>query len=76
LQEDLIPGTAWVVGIKYGNISNASMIAVGDEVTLEIVKSSNIRECVRIARLAKNDPAQVNKIIYTFGKYGTIDSQL
>jgi Holliday junction DNA helicase RuvB len=40
------------------------------------LKSSNIRECVRIARLAKNDSAQVNKIIYTFGKYGTIDSQL
>jgi Holliday junction DNA helicase RuvB len=40
------------------------------------LKSSNIRECVRIARLAKNDSAQVNKIIYTFGKYGLIDSQL
>jgi Holliday junction DNA helicase RuvB len=40
------------------------------------LKSSNIRECVRIARLAKNDSTQVNKIIYTFGKYGTIDSQL
>jgi MoxR-like ATPase len=38
------------------------------------LKSSNIRECVRIARLAKNDSAQVNKIIYTFGKYGTLDS--
>jgi MoxR-like ATPase len=39
------------------------------------LKSSNIRECVRIARLAKNDSAQVNKIISTFAKYGTIDSQ-
>jgi MoxR-like ATPase len=38
------------------------------------LKSSNIRECIRIARLAKNDSAQVNKIIYTFGKYGTLDS--
>jgi MoxR-like ATPase len=35
------------------------------------LKSSNIRECVRIARLAKNDPAQVNEIIETFAKYGT-----
>ena len=34
------------------------------------LKSSNIRECVRIARLAKNDYAQVNKIIDTFSKYG------
>ena len=33
------------------------------------LKSSNIRECVRIARLAKNDPTQVNRIIDTFAKY-------
>jgi Holliday junction DNA helicase RuvB len=33
------------------------------------LKSSNIRECVRIARLAKNDIAQVNRIIDTFAKY-------
>ena len=34
------------------------------------LKSTNIRECVRIARLAKNDSAQVNLIIDTFAKYG------
>jgi MoxR-like ATPase len=34
------------------------------------LKSANVRECVRIARLAKNDYAQVNKIIDTFAKYG------
>ena len=34
------------------------------------LKSSNIRECVRIARLARNDFAQVNRIIDTFAKYG------
>jgi DNA polymerase III delta prime subunit len=33
------------------------------------LKSSNIRECVRIARLVKNDPAQINRIIHTFTKY-------
>jgi Holliday junction DNA helicase RuvB len=33
------------------------------------LKSSNIRECVRIARLSKNDSAQVNRIIDTFEKY-------
>jgi Holliday junction DNA helicase RuvB len=33
------------------------------------LKSSNIRECVRIARLARNDSAQVNQIIDTFAKY-------
>ena len=33
------------------------------------LKSSNIRECVRIARLAKNDSAQVNRILDTFEKY-------
>ena len=38
------------------------------------LKSSNIRECVRIARLAKNDPAQVNRIIKTFAKYGTLET--
>jgi hypothetical protein len=31
-------------------------------------KSTNVRECVRIARLAKN-AAQVNRIIDTFAKY-------
>jgi MoxR-like ATPase len=36
-----------------------------------ILKSTNIRECVRIARLAKNDSAQVNRIIDTFAKYGS-----
>ena len=35
-----------------------------------ILKSTNIRECVRIARLARNDPAQVNRIVDTFAKYG------
>jgi Cdc6-like AAA superfamily ATPase len=34
------------------------------------LKSSNIRECVRIARLARNDPTQVNRIVDTFAKYG------
>ena len=34
------------------------------------LKSSNIRECVRIARLAKNDSTQVNRIMDTFAKYG------
>jgi Holliday junction DNA helicase RuvB len=38
------------------------------------LQSSNIRECVRIARLVKNDPAQVNRIIDTFAKYGMIDT--
>jgi Holliday junction DNA helicase RuvB len=33
------------------------------------LKSSNIRECVRIARLVKNDSAQVNRTIDTFAKY-------
>jgi Holliday junction DNA helicase RuvB len=33
------------------------------------LKSSNIRECVRIARLAKNDFAHVNRIVDTFAKY-------
>src|SRR5829696_8205014 len=37
------------------------------------LKSSNIRECVRIARLARNDSAQINRIIDTFAKYGKTD---
>jgi MoxR-like ATPase len=36
------------------------------------LKTSNIRECVRIARLAGNDSVQVNRIIDTFAKYGLI----
>jgi hypothetical protein len=43
-------------------------LLIADEVYNRL-KSSNIRECVRIARLAKNDTAQVNKIIDTFAKY-------
>jgi Cdc6-like AAA superfamily ATPase len=34
------------------------------------LKSTNIRECVRIARLSRNEPAQVNRIADTFAKYG------
>jgi len=34
------------------------------------LKSSNIRECVRIARLAGNDSVQVNRIVDLFAKYG------
>ena len=34
------------------------------------LKSSNIRECVRTARLARNDFTQVNRIVDTFAKYG------
>jgi MoxR-like ATPase len=37
------------------------------------LESSNIRECVRIARLARNDSDQVNKIIDTFAKFGKTD---
>src|SRR5215210_9092914 len=36
------------------------------------LKSSNIRECVRIARLAKNDSVQVNRIIDTLFYYSII----
>ena len=35
------------------------------------LKTSNIRECVRIARLARNDSVQVNRIVDVFAKYGT-----
>jgi DNA polymerase III delta prime subunit len=44
-------------------------LLIADDV-YNILKSTNIRECVRIARLARNDPAQVNRIIDTFAKYG------
>jgi len=40
------------------------------------LKSSNIRECVRIARLARNESTQVNKIMDTFAKYGSTDKEL
>ena len=33
------------------------------------LKSSNIRECVRIARLSRNNPDHVSRIIDTFVKY-------
>src|SRR5215207_11050484 len=33
------------------------------------LKSSNIRECVRIARLARNDPAEVNRVLEIFTKH-------
>ena len=44
-------------------------ILIADSV-FKRLKSANVRECVRIARLAKNGYAQVNKIIDTFAKYG------
>ena len=34
------------------------------------LKSVNVRECIRIDRLAGNDSAQVNRVIDTFAKYG------
>ena len=34
------------------------------------LKSSNIRECIRIARFARNDYAKASQIIDTFAKYG------
>jgi MoxR-like ATPase len=34
------------------------------------LKSANIRECVRIARLTKNDTSKVESVIDTFEKYG------
>jgi MoxR-like ATPase len=40
------------------------------------LKSSNIRECVRIARLARNNSAQINRIIDTFAKYGKTDMEV
>ena len=40
------------------------------------LKSSNIRECVRIDRLARNESTQVNKIMDTFAKYGSTDKEL
>jgi hypothetical protein len=49
----------------------ALLIAGG---VFNILKSSNIRECVRIARLSKSDSAQVNRITDTFAKYGEVDS--
>src|ERR671918_1642334 len=33
------------------------------DVVYNRLRSTNIRECVRIARLARNDPAQVNRIV-------------
>jgi Holliday junction DNA helicase RuvB len=43
-------------------------IVIADSV-FNRLKSSNIRECVRVARLAKNNPAEVNRIVNTFAKY-------
>jgi hypothetical protein len=40
------------------------------DVVYNRLKSTNIRKCVRIARLARNDSFQVNSIIDTFAKYG------
>jgi hypothetical protein len=40
------------------------------------LESLNIREYIRIARLSTNDSSQVNKIIDTFAKYGTTDTEL
>jgi hypothetical protein len=44
-------------------------LLIGDGV-FNRLKSSNIRERVRIARLTGDDYAQVDRIIDTFAKYG------
>ncbi len=54
---------------KEEGVDRAIALLIADGVYNRL-KSSNIRECVRIARLAKNDSNQVNKIIDTFAKYG------
>jgi MoxR-like ATPase len=38
------------------------------------LKSSNIRECIRVARLARNDSTQVNRIIDTFVEYEMVST--
>jgi DNA polymerase III delta prime subunit len=58
---------------KEGVDRNVALI-IADSVFNKL-KSSNIRECVRIARLAKNDSSQVDKIIETFTKYKMNDNQ-
>jgi DNA polymerase III delta prime subunit len=58
---------------KEGVDGNVALI-IADSVFHKL-KSSNIRECVRIARLAKNDPSQINKIVETFAKYEMNDIQ-
>jgi hypothetical protein len=40
------------------------------------LKSTNIRESVRIDRLAKNDCTQVNRIVYKFAKYRMTEPNL
>jgi hypothetical protein len=40
------------------------------------LKSSNIRECVRIARLARNDITQINLIVDMFARYATNNGPL
>ena len=48
-------------------------LLIADEVYNRL-KSTNIRECVRIARLARNYSAQVNRIIDTFAKYEMVNT--
>jgi MoxR-like ATPase len=50
-------------------IDNDIALLIADGV-FNRLKSSNIRECVRIARLARNDPTQIKRILDTFAKYG------
>jgi hypothetical protein len=56
-----------------GGVDGDVALIIADGVFNKL-QSSNIRECVRIARLVKNDPAQVNRIIDTFAKYGMIST--
>jgi Holliday junction DNA helicase RuvB len=53
------------------SVDRAIALIIADAVYNRL-KNSNIRECVRIARLAKNDSAQVNRVIDTFAKYGSL----
>jgi Holliday junction DNA helicase RuvB len=69
-EEEFVEIVVNVLDREEGVDRNVAQI-IADGVFNEL-KSSNIRECVRIARLVKNDPAQINRIIHTFAKYGMI----
>jgi MoxR-like ATPase len=72
-EEEFVEIVVYVLDREEGIDRDVALI-IADGVFNKL-RSSNIRECVRIARLAKNDPAQVNRVMNIFTKHRMNDTQ-
>jgi hypothetical protein len=72
-EEEFVEIAVNILEREEGVDRNVALIIADD--VFHKLKSSSIRECVRIARLTKNDPAQVNRVMDIFLKHEMNDTQ-